>query len=293
MAGGEVQHQAPISGLQDELDAISHGVNVMAGELYFRVQELQKAQGHLVQTGKLAALGEVSSGLAHELNNPLAIIRGYVEMAQETLEKETLEPMDRTDLLRYFERIDSHVDRMSSIICHIMEFSRQTQLRLKPVQISEVIRKSFILLNEQLRLKNIQVEREFGGEDFWVWGDELRLEQVLINLFTNSRDAIVAARREDGGMIRIQVAAESESILKLTVSDNGTGIEEAIMGDIFNPFFTTKAVGAGTGLGLSISLGIIQEQGGSISCRSEPGKGAQFEVRLPRWIGIQNSEAPL
>jgi C4-dicarboxylate-specific signal transduction histidine kinase len=280
MAGGDIRRQAPISERRDELDAIAHGVNVMAGELHFRLQELQRTQGHLVQSGKLAALGEVSSGLAHELNNPLAIMRGYVERAQELL-REPSAP--REEVERCLERIDANVDRMDSIIRHIMEFSRQTRQERRRVDLREVVRKAFIMLNEQLRLLNIRVVEDFEAGPLEVWGDELRLEQVLINLLTNARDAIGEAHGEHGGTIRLSARAASPAEMELSVADDGVGITEEVRSHLFTPFFTTKGVGKGTGLGLSISLGIIQEHQGTISCGSEAGRGAVFTLRLPRW----------
>jgi C4-dicarboxylate-specific signal transduction histidine kinase len=285
MAGGDVRCQAPISDQRDELDALAHGINVMAGELHFRLQELQRTQGHLVHSGKLAALGEVSSGLAHELNNPLAIIRGYVEKAQALLGK-----APHPELAHCLERIDANVDRMDAIIRHIMEFSRQTQQERRALPLRELMSKAFILLNEQLRLKNIRVVEDFSAEPLVVLGDELRLEQVFINLLTNARDAILEARGEAGGTIRLHARAVSPAEIELSIADDGVGMTEEVRSNLFTPFFTTKGVGRGTGLGLSISLGILQEHRGSIHCVSEPGRGTTFTLRLPRADGKRAAE---
>ncbi len=279
MAVGDLGHQLPLSSARDELDALSHGINVMAGELLYRLKELQQAQTSIVQTGRLAALGEVSSGLAHELNNPLAIIRGYVE--QLLLTQEAPATADVGQMLAHVRKIDQQVERMAAIIRHIMEFARQSKPVRLPVKLHEVIRKSLILIGEQMRLRNIRLELYLSPEDFTISADAVQLEQVFINLMTNARDAIEAAGRDRGGAIRIRTAASDDKEVLVTVEDDGAGMEPEIIDRIFDPFFTTKEVGRGTGLGLSISLGIVQDHNGSIQVESSPGRGAKFTVRLP------------
>src|SRR5215475_9427909 len=280
MAAGNLERQIPITGEKDDLDALSHGVNVLSGELLYRLRELQNAQSSMIQSGKLAALGEVSSGLAHELNNPLTTVAGYLELIRGAVQAGQTSALDFDELEDYLQKIERNVNRMKLIIRHIMEFARESKRVKQPTPLNEVIEKSFILINEQLRLKNIDIQMDLCPA-LVVLMDESRMEQVFINLLSNARDAILEARGEAGGAIKIRSRVLSGSELEIEISDNGIGMTEAIKIRIFNPFFTTKEVGKGTGLGLSISHGIVQDHAGSISCVSERGKGTTFQIRLP------------
>src|SRR5215471_473269 len=153
MAAGDLERQIPLSRERDALDALSHGVNVLSSELLYRLRELQSAQSSLIQSGKLAALGEVSSGLAHELNNPLTIITGYLELIRGLIDDGATSPVDVAELGSYLQKIERNVGRMKVIIRHIMEFARESKPARQPMLLSEVIKKSFILINEQLRLR--------------------------------------------------------------------------------------------------------------------------------------------
>ena len=236
----------------------------------------------MIQSGKLAALGEVSSGLAHELNNPLTIITGYLELIRESVQGGPAFSVNFEELESHLQKVERNVERMKVIIRHIMEFARESKPTKKPMKVTEVINKSFILINEQLRLKKIHIEMNLCSS-LVVEIDEYRLEQVLINLLSNARDAILEAHGEAGGTIEITSRAVSSSELEIEISDNGIGMTEEIKSKIFNPFFTTKEAGKGTGLGLSISHGIVQDHDGSIRCVSERGRGTTFYIRLPRY----------
>ena len=280
MAAGDLERQIPISPERDALDALAHGVNVLSGELLYRLRELEAAQSSLIQSGKLAALGEVSSGLAHELNNPLMIIVGFLELIREAIQSGPASAVDFATLESHLQKIERNAGRMKVIIRHIMEFARECKPVKRPMQVNEVIQRSFILLNEQLRLRKIAIEMNLDP-GLVAHIDESRMEQVFINLLSNARDAIVEAHGEAGGRIKVSSRALSSSELEIEISDNGIGMSEEIMSKIFNPFFTTKEGGKGTGLGLSISHGIVKDHGGNISCVSEREKGTAFHIRLP------------
>lgn len=282
MAAGDLERQIPLSHEKDELDALSHAVNVLSGELLYRLRELQAAQSTLIQSGKLAALGEVSSGLAHELNNPLTIVAGYLQLIRGAIERGSMSTPDFAELESHLQKVERNVGRMKVIIRHIMEFARESKPVKLPLQLNDVIRKSFILISEQLRLKKIGVDMDLCPSVVAL-ADESRLEQVFINLLTNARDAIIEAHGEAGGTVRVISRVLSDSELEIEISDNGIGMTEEIRSKIFNPFFTTKEAGKGTGLGLSISHGIVQDHGGSISCVSETGRGTAFHISLPRF----------
>src|SRR5262249_53471351 len=185
MAAGDLERQIPLFPERDDLDALSHGVNVLSSELLYRLRELQSLQSSLIQSGKLAALGEVSSGLAHELNNPLTIIAGYLELIRGSIEDGATTPIDTVELGSHLQKIERNVERMKLIIRHIMEFARESKPSRKPLLLSEVITKSFILINEQLRLRKIRIDLDLCPT-LVALIDEARLEQVFINLLSNA-----------------------------------------------------------------------------------------------------------
>ena len=243
-------------------------------EIQRREQQLRDKQEQLVQAGKLATLGELTTGIAHELNNPLNNIGLFVGNAIDHIE---LDATDRERLLDELRHALREVRRATAIISHLRTFGRVASVSPEPVRINGVVRRSFSLLYEQLRLRQIEVRLDLCAEDPVIVGNPIQLEQVFINLLTNARDALADAPRK---LIHIE-SAVSEDVVDLLVRDTGPGIPEGLQQRIFDPFFTTKEVGAGTGLGLSISYGIVKEHGGSISVVNGAGDGATFLVQLP------------
>ena len=243
-------------------------------EVQRREQELRDKQEQLVQAGKLATVGELTTGIAHELNNPLNNIGLFVGNAIDHIE---LGVGDRERLLDELRHAVQEVHRATAIISHLRTFGRVAPVSREPVRINGVVRRSFSLLYEQLRMRQIEVRLDLCPEDPVVVGNAIQLEQVFINLLTNARDALADAPRK---LIHIE-SAVSEDVVDLLVRDTGPGIPEGLQQRIFDPFFTTKEVGAGTGLGLSISYGIVKEHGGSISVVNGAGDGATFLVQLP------------
>jgi len=243
-------------------------------EVQRREQELRDKQEQLVQAGKLATVGELTTGIAHELNNPLNNIGLFVGNAIDHIE---LGVGDRERLLDELRHAVQEVRRATAIISHLRTFGRVAPVSREPVRINGVVRRSFSLLYEQLRMRQIEVRLDLCPEDPVVVGNAIQLEQVFINLLTNARDALADAPRK---LIHIE-SAISEGVVDLLVRDTGPGIPEGLQQRIFDPFFTTKEVGAGTGLGLSISYGIVKEHGGSISVVNGAGDGATFLVQLP------------
>ncbi len=284
MGGGDISYRIPISEQRDELDAIAHAVNVMATELVFRLKQLQETQTGLIQAEKLSTLGQVCAGLAHEMNNPLAIVRGYVEHALAYLDAHcSKEESPFQGLTDYLKKIDRAADRMCVVTSHVRDFSRTTQTLHEKVQVESLVMNSFILMNEQLKTRGIEVQVDVGDPDLSTKGCRVRLEQALINFITNARDAIQESRgNEPGGWIRITAKATAENSLEVLISDNGAGVGDSIRDKIFEPFFTTKPPGKGTGLGLSISRSIIREHGGEITCRPHEQGGTTIALSLPR-----------
>jgi two-component system, NtrC family, C4-dicarboxylate transport sensor histidine kinase DctB len=231
--------------------------------------QLHRAQADLVQAGKLSALGQMSAGISHELNQPLMAIRSYAENATLFLERNMGDKA--ADNLG---RISDLARRMGRIIKNLRAFARQESEAVNDVDLVQVVAAALELTEARLRTGGVTVDWTAHVAPLWVRGGEVRLQQVLVNLISNAADAIGS-----GGVVAIGVS-EAGGRVRLTVRDSGPGIAEPDR--IFDPFYTTKEVGAseGMGLGLSISYGIVKSFGGEISGRNRPEGGAEFIVDL-------------
>ena len=243
-------------------------------EMQRRERELRDKQEQLVQAGKLATLGELTTGVAHELNNPLNNIGLFVGNAVDLIELAVTEKGQIVGELRHAMQ---QVSKATEIISHLRTFGRAAPVSREPISLRQVIERALSLMREQLRLRDIDVTVELGPEEPVVLGNAIQLEQVFINLLTNARDAVAESPRK-----AIRIAGSTGSgAAEVALTDTGHGIPSGLERRIFDPFFTTKEVGKGTGLGLSITYGIIKEHGGTISVVSPPGEGATFLINLP------------
>ena len=250
-------------------------------EIQRREQELRDKQEQLVQAGKLATLGELTTGVAHELNNPLNNIGLFMGNALDLI---GLGVTDKEHIARELQNAMRQVRKATEIISHLRTFGRVAPVSREPVSMNQVIGRALSLMQEELRLREIEVELDVSARHAVVMGNPIQLEQVLINLLTNARDALVESPRKV-----IHIACEMrDGVVDLAFSDTGPGIPEGLERRIFDPFFTTKEVGRGTGLGLSITYGIIKEHGGTIAVANRPGEGAAFLIRLP----LASDDAP-
>ena len=245
-------------------------------EVQKREQELREKQEQLVQAGKLATLGELTTGVAHELNNPLNNIGLFIGNAIDLIELGMEDPNPER-ILQELHNAMYQVHKATEIISHLRTFGRATSVSREPVGISQVIRRSLSLMQEQLRLRQIEVKLLFPEEEVCVMGNAIQLEQVFINLLTNARDAMAHSTRK---IITIGCTSQANGV-DIRFCDTGTGIPVGLEQRIFDPFFTTKEVGAGTGLGLSITYGIIKEHQGTIVVENCPDEGALFLIQLP------------
>ncbi|MBF6590744.1 MAG: two-component sensor histidine kinase [Ktedonobacterales bacterium] len=243
-------------------------------EMERREKELREKQEQLVQAGKLATLGELTTGVAHELNNPLNNIGLFLGNAIDLIE---LHVEDQERILRELRNAMRQVRKATEMITHLRTFGRAAPVSREPVAINQVIERSLSLMHEQLRLRQIEIELDLAPEDPVVIGNAIQFEQVCVNLLTNARDALAETARK---VITITSRVEGETV-RLTFRDTGCGIAEGLEQRIFDPFFTTKEVGKGTGLGLSITYGIIKEHQGTISVARRPEQGAAFLIQLP------------
>ena len=250
-------------------------------------QELKDTQAQLVQSGKLASIGELASGVAHELNQPLMVIRGNAQLIQRNLRENNL---DIDELVEQVEPIERNTKRMMNIVNHLRTFSRQSQSDFQSVDFNKVIENSLLMVDEQLRIYNIEVKMDLSNNIPKIKGDANQLEQVFLNLITNARDAVADCRlniekcrikkAEYKGMLEI-ITKKNQNFVEILVIDNGSGIPSEKLEKIFDPFFTTKEVGKGTGLGLSISYGIIKDHHGEIEVAETGPEGTTFKIKLP------------
>ncbi|MFZ6007726.1 MAG: sensor histidine kinase [Nitrospirota bacterium] len=247
-------------------------------------EELKSAQAQLIHAGRLSSLGEMSAGIAHEINQPLHIIRlksqSLLVNADEglipTLSKEV------TDVLR---TIDSQVERISKIITHLRIFARTDSLNdTKPIDINQPLKNVFLLIGESLRLKDIIVRKEFSDTPLMVTADANRLEQVFLNIIQNAKDAMEKLQGDTPKILTVSSLPGEDDTIEVRISDNGGGIPVEIREKVFEPFFTTKEVGKGTGLGLSIAYNIVRDMGGNIEFHVDEGVGTTFILTFPNMI---------
>ncbi|MEO7021484.1 MAG: ATP-binding protein [Ktedonobacteraceae bacterium] len=245
-------------------------------EVRHREQELREKQEQLVQAGKLATLGELTTGIAHELNNPLNNIGLFVGNVIDLIELGSADTNPEI-LLHELAGAMQQVFKATEIISHLRTFGRAAPVSYEHVAISQVIASSISLIQEQLRQRQIEIQTYLPVEEIILIGNAIQLEQVFLNLLTNARDALVDRPEK---RITITCSVDADSI-EIRVHDSGPGIPAEIEQRIFDPFFTTKEVGAGTGLGLSITYSIIQEHQGTITVENHAGEGALFLIQLP------------
>ena len=247
-----------------------------------------EAEQQLIQASRIATLGEMAAGIAHELNQPLSVIKTASNYFIRKIDKN--EPIDPEIHKTLATEIDSYVNRATRIINHMREFGRKSDMKLVATQLNDIIQRAFDMFSQQLKVRGIEVIWDLDHGLPTVLGDPGRLEQVFINLLINARDAIesrweVGADRKTEGFappakqIRIRSRRQNGTVL-VEVEDTGRGIPEDLIDKIFEPFFTTKEVGKGTGLGLSITYNIVKDCHGTIHARNT-GEGACFMLRFP------------
>jgi signal transduction histidine kinase/ActR/RegA family two-component response regulator len=222
-------------------------------------------------TSRLASVGEMAAGVAHEINNPLTAVTGY---AQLLVGREDIPSDIRSDL----EAINDGARRVADIVRTLLAFSRQTKPQRKMVDINELIEGTLVLRAYHLRVNNIEVVTRLAPDVLETVADPGQIQQVLLNLIVNAEMEMKLAH--DKGKLTI-TTKKSDNTIKICCQDNGPGIKPEVMDKIFDPFFTTREVGQGTGLGLSLCYGIIAEHKGKIYAESKPGKGATLVVELP------------
>ncbi len=255
----------------DELTRANRQLEAEVGERRRAENELRLAQSELVQASKLAALGQMSAGLSHELNQPLAAIRSYADNARKFMQRERYDTAN-TNLGLIVEL----TERMARIIRHLRTYARKEPTTVRPTLVVRAIEESVALLHRRIEDAGVTVVLDAPDTSLSAIAGEVRLQQVMVNLLSNALDAMSESADRT---LRITAREEIDCVL-IEVADTGSGIPADSLPSVFDPFFTTKDVGSGLGLGLSITYGIVQQFGGTISARNGDGGGAVFEVRL-------------
>jgi len=240
-------------------------------EIYRDITSQRLIEARLFHTERLAALGQLVSGIAHELNNPLTSILGYSQLL--------LRRVGSSDGNEDARNILQEAERASRISKNLLLFARETESERTAVRMNEIVKRTLALRNYEMRLENIRVETDLDPELPLVTADAAQIQQVLLNLIINAEQAIHQCRNE--GQIWIKTRHVGHSCVTLEVADDGPGIPPEIMPRIFDPFFTTKPAGIGTGLGLSILYGIVHQHGGEVTVGERSGGGAVFTIELP------------
>lgn len=230
---------------------------------------LEVAEQTIAQSSKLAVLGEMSAAVSHELNQPLAAMKTYLAGARLLLQRKRPD-----ETLAAFQRIDDLIDRMGAITRQLKSYARKGAEALEPVDARDALASALAMMEPQLKTRNVEITRTIPPEPAMIFGDRLRLEQVIINLLRNALDATKTAAEP-----QIDILLAVGETVRLTIRDNGPGIED--LDALFEPFYTTKQPGDGVGLGLAISSGIVNDLGGRLTARNAAGGGAVFELQLP------------
>ncbi len=247
------------------------------------ITEMIEKDAQLIQASKMTTLGEMSAGMAHELNQPLNAIKMGNEYLKMMIEKG--KTVSQNDLYQVVNEVSDQVDRAAKIIDRLREFGRKADFTREKVDINKSIRDVLAIIGRQLSLQNIEVKLDLDQTVPPILAHKNRLEQVIFNMVTNARDAI-GQKKESVDKTSERVITirsyQHDGRVAVTVSDTGIGIPRLVKERIFEPFFTTKEVGKGMGLGLSITYGIVRDYGGEIGVESEEGKGSTFRITFPQ-----------
>ncbi|MCP4350645.1 MAG: PAS domain S-box protein [Desulfobacterales bacterium] len=247
------------------------------------ITEMIEKDAQLIQASKMTTLGEMSAGIAHELNQPLNAIKMGSEFLKMMIERENKIPDQ--DLYQVVDEMSEQVDRAADIINHLRDFGRKADFTKEKISINKPIKSVLEIVGKQLSLQNIEVELDMDDNIPFVSAHNNRLEQVIFNLVTNARDAINQKQEtmgeDDSRVIRVRSFTEDKKVA-VTVSDTGIGIPESVRERIFEAFFTTKQMGEGMGLGLSITNGIVKDYDGNLHIDSREGEGTTFKITFPQ-----------
>lgn len=243
--------------------------------------ELKRAQNEIIRAEKLASVGRLSAGIAHEVGNPIGIVLGYLELLKDS-------SVGQAERMDYIERAEAEIGRIKRIIRQLLDFSRPDAIKIEIVSVHEILDEVIEILSVQPLMREIEIVKSLAAAQDRVMMDPNQLRQVFVNLLMNAADAIAAGENSADGRIVVGTEITEKSgrngpipMLTVTVEDNGHGIPEDSIESIFDPFFTTKEPGKGTGLGLSVCFMIVDQVGGAIQAKKRDGGGTRMEIGLP------------
>lgn len=254
----------------------------MVNRIALSEREKEVADEQVIETGKLAAIGELAAGIAHEINNPVAIMVEEAGWIGDLLEEDDLKSSPNLEeFRRALKQIHTQGHRCKEITHKLLSFARRTDSKVREIQVNDTIREVAALSEQRAKFSNVVIETDLQEDLPLMRASETEMQQVFLNLINNAIDAM----DKKGGKIKITTRMQESEVhgpaILIDVVDSGLGIPKANMGRVFDPFFTTKPVGKGTGLGLSICFGIINKMGGEISVESTVGAGTAFHIRVP------------
>ena len=237
-----------------------------------------KLNEELIQSSKMAALGKLAAGVAHEVNNPLAVIREKAGWMRDLLEEEDVRgSANFQEFEEAVDKIEQHVERAGSVVHRMLGFARRMEPVCNDVYLNDVLKQTTAFLDNEIRFRNIELDWALLPDLPSIQSDAAQIQQVVLNLFNNAIDAI----GKDGRITVTTTCDQAADTVTVSIRDDGPGMDKEVQHRIFDPFFTTKKVGEGTGLGLSISYSIINKLGGTLRFESEPGEGTEFIITLP------------
>ncbi|MCF6185905.1 MAG: HAMP domain-containing histidine kinase [Desulfobulbaceae bacterium] len=274
LAAGEFKVIPTIDTSPDEISGLINNFNQM-------VETLEQKQEQLVQSKKMASIGTFSSGIAHEINNPL----NNISLSTDTL-LEDIDSMEKGEVREILDDIMAQTERASKIVRNLLDFSRVQSSEMEPLYVDFVLHKTTDLIANELRIHKVDLVKDIADLLPRVNGDLQKLQQVFLNLIINAEQAI-----ENYGTITVSARQTDNGYVRTDVCDTGPGIAQENLEQIFDPFFTTKEAGKGTGLGLSIVYGIVKEHGGYIEVASKLGEGTTFSVYLPVYRDDENKDS--
>ncbi len=289
VSAGDLNYSVPIKSM-DEMGVLANTFNSMIkdlkaardqreswgraleAEVAKKTEEIQKTHASLVQTEKLASLGRMAAGVAHEINNPLTGIVTFAHLLKRSAPPDSATAEDLNVIIEQAERC-------AKIIKNLLTFARATPSEKGEININDALSRTIYMLQNQEKFHNIKFDIHMDDTPFITIGDASQFQQIFLNIFINAADAM-----NERGTITVatrKIIMDNKPFVEIEFTDTGPGIPEEILGKLFEPFFTTKPVGKGTGLGLSVSHGIVKHFGGQIDVKSTVGKGTSFFVRLP------------
>jgi two-component system NtrC family sensor kinase len=295
----ELDQPLDIRGGSEELDELARSFDVMRERLRTalaeinqftqkletkveeRTEQLKAAQKKLVQSDRLASLGQLSASVAHEINNPISGVLNLAMLLQRMLKETGVPPERLPEFRRYLAQVINETGRVGRIVSDLLAFSRRGKPQRAPADLNKIVLMTLSVVQHKLMLSNVEVETALAEDLPVAQCDQSQIQQVALNLILNAAQA-TQSKSADRRQGRVSISTRpGDGMVYLEVADNGEGIPPENLARIFDPFFTTKSEGKGVGLGLAVSYGIVQAHGGEIEVRSKPGEGATFIVSLP------------